>query len=49
MRHGEACFRLADLHEKGAGAYQDEQEAARMRKRACDLGYLPACPSSRST
>ncbi|HEX2780619.1 MAG TPA: hypothetical protein VHM30_14035, partial [Gemmatimonadaceae bacterium] len=42
--NGEACARLANLHEKGAGVWHDLDQAKRYRKRACDFGYADACP-----
>jgi TPR repeat protein len=41
--HGEACFRLAQMHETGAGVWRDPKYAERLRKRSCDHGYTPAC------
>jgi len=40
---GQACFNLARLFEAGRGVPQDEQRAARLMRRSCDLGDERAC------
>jgi TPR repeat protein len=42
--HGEACFRLALLHQNGQGVPASPAEAARLTRRACFSDYRPACP-----
>lgn len=39
-----ACAALAEAYELGEGTSADPARASRLRRDACDWGYLPACP-----
>jgi TPR repeat protein len=43
QKYGEACFKLGDMINKGAGAFRQPEDAAEMMKKACDLGFREAC------
>lgn len=40
---GECCFYLAHLHHTGRGVAQDDARARELLRRACELGFPPAC------
>jgi TPR repeat protein len=48
-RHALACYRLADLYEKGAGVGRDPERAAALIRRSCEYGYTEACTPARSS
>lgn len=43
LKHGNSCFGVGELQRVGLGLPRDEVKAARMRRRACELGAESAC------
>ncbi len=46
--HGESCFRLGLMYQRGEGVPASAGEAAILTRRACRMGYRPACPPDES-
>jgi TPR repeat protein len=43
MGNGAGCVSLSEMYTKGSGVPQDQNRAAQLRKKACDLGDAEVC------